>query len=660
MGMDRAQQVPGLVSMWGMCGLGHKSAAAAAFWILAIGWQHIGTQAQIHGGENQPYCLRKRKSNDWESLKKNFRLHTVFTPGPACFLVSVEPAMLIRDLDRADGPGSSIKTALIEGLEPREPTWESCMGLQQCHASEGELTAQGSFLSPLLTGRGTSVGPLPVSPTGTGKPPPLGPALQKVGTYQCHRAGMALGEGFIWVCSQFWWPLGPKGCRFCQGLEREGKVLWVPHVSHRRDAVGHEGHYDADIGALAMQSWQPVHDSQHRDVEEHLTRGDRAGCFLLSHPLHIGSKYPWPACPRDMSGRAQLFSPSQPAWKASNSDLELDRVLCTRARQTKQAREKLKGPAVLEGLQAEHRVFLLLMKPAELAETQRMEQDLTHACIRLSYLQLGFSSMAEEAQFVRLVSCHLVYCTTPMANDHPGSNQVSCPVFEVQCLEMDPIDHRLSCWVKQKVVTLCLVSSQSCARTVGRLHAHQQVAPYLVVPTQPCDHGQHPTATSHTVHANTHKKCTDQPCYPTLNNACFPAPNMTTGPSHGPVHIPGESQIKGQTFLYISLRLPCHLLTKTNVVQLLRGQTLLCETKRFLLGFASSSAIPGGKEGLSLHLHHKFENNPYTGKCSQSTIICMGWMQKAQCWLSALHSCDQRERFSSWQLTCATPRQKRE
>lgn len=53
MGMDRAQQVPGLVSMWGMCGLGHKSTAAAAFWILAIGWQHIGTQAQIHGGENQ-------------------------------------------------------------------------------------------------------------------------------------------------------------------------------------------------------------------------------------------------------------------------------------------------------------------------------------------------------------------------------------------------------------------------------------------------------------------------------------------------------------------------------------------------------------------------------------------------------------------------------
>lgn len=103
-------------------------------------------------------------------------------------------------------------------------------------------------------------------------------------------------------------------------------------------SVGHEGHYDADIGALAMQSWQPAHDSQHRDVEEHLTRGIRAGCFLLSHPLHIGSKHPWPACPRDMSGRALLFSPSQPAWKASNSDLELDRALCTSARQNKQGR----------------------------------------------------------------------------------------------------------------------------------------------------------------------------------------------------------------------------------------------------------------------------------------------------------------------------------
>lgn len=95
------------------------------------------------------------------------------------------------------------------------------------------------------------------------------------------------------------------------------------------------------------------------------------------------------------------------------------------------------------------------------------------------------------------------------------------------------------------------------------------------------------------------------------------------------------------------------------MVQLLRGQTLLCETKHFLLGFASSSAIPGGKEGLSLHLHHKFETNPYTGKCSQSTIVRMGWMQKAQCWLSALHSCDQLTVwFSSRQLTWATPRQK--
>lgn len=86
---------------------------------------------------------------------------------------------------------------------------------------------------------------------------------------------------------------------------------------------------------------------------------------------------------------------------------------------------------------------------------------------------------------------------------------------------------------------------------------------------------------------------------------------------------------------------------------------MLCETKHFLLGFASSSAIPGGKEGLSLHLHHKFETNPYTGKCSQSTIVRMGWMQKAQCWLSALHSCDQLTVwFSSRQLTWATPRQK--
>lgn len=73
-----------------------------------------------------------------------------------------------------------------------------------------------------------------------------------------------------------------------------------------------------------------------------------------------------------------------------------------------------------------------------------------------------------------------------------------------------------------------------------------------------------------------------------------------------------------------------HLSTKTNIAQLLGGQTLLCKAKHCLLASASQPAVPGGKKvgtlcpqhlhllarGVSLHLHLKFEASLHASKCS--------------------------------------------
>lgn len=127
-------------------------------------------------------------------------------------------------------------------------------------------------------------------------------------------------------------------------------------------------------------------------------------------------------------------------------------------------------------------------------------------------------------------SCSWIPCVPgcPTSPEHSPRPAPFCCSWPRPTASLIPICLHLTCWLV-------------------RLHAHQQVAHRTWwSPHSPVTMASTPQPP---LTLCTHKKCTDLPCYPTMNNACFPAPKMTTGPSHGPVHIPGESQIKGQAFL---------------------------------------------------------------------------------------------------------------